>query len=53
MGWVGEWIFCSRDVSLHTGVGGFFSFFLVKNRFIEYRYWLSNVLCSMPRDAVS
>lgn len=57
MGWVGEWIFCSRDrsrdLSLHTGMGGFFSFFLVKNRFIEYRYWLSNVLCSMPRDAVS
>lgn len=26
--WVGEWIFysrdCARDISLHTGVGGFF-----------------------------
>lgn len=59
-GW--EWISCSRgcsrgcsrDLSSHTGMGGFslsppvfLSFFLVKNRFIEYRYWLSNVLCSM------
>lgn len=32
------WVF-----SLPAGL----SFFLVKNRFIEYRYWLSNVLCSM------